>query len=326
MIVLGADHVRQALPIAEAIAAMREAFSQLAAGRVVVPLRTAVPGREPGAVTLVMPGRADVPLGTGAKIVSVVPGNRARKLPLLHATVLLLDGDTGRPAALLEGRTLTAIRTGAASGLATDFLARRTATSVLVIGAGVQARAQLEAVCAVRRVTAVSIHSRTVTSAERLAAAVAGRGAVPANVSVATALDRAVKDADIICTATTSATPVLRAEWVSPGAHVNAIGSFTPQMRELDPALLGRARVVVDQRDAALAEAGEVIAARAAGLLRDEELTELGTVVAGGVVGRRSEREITVFKSVGLAVQDLVAGARAVERARALGIGEEVDL
>jgi ornithine cyclodeaminase/alanine dehydrogenase-like protein (mu-crystallin family) len=306
MLMLTADDVRRALPMPEAITAMRDAFTQLAEGRVEMPLRTAIRVPERDGVVLVMPARCDGPLGIGAKIVSVFPGQP------IHAVAILLDAATGRPAAVIEGRSLTAIRTGAVSGLATELLARPDASRVAVIGSGVQARTQLEAVCTVRKITAVVVYSPTTAHAERFAHDMAGTGAVPATVDVAPSARHAVEDADVVCAATTSATPVFQAEWVPPGTHVNAVGSFTPEMRELDPALLGMAVPVVDQRAAAMAEAGEVIAAVHGGLVDHAALIELGDVVIGRVAGRTGAEEITVFKSVGLAVQDVVAGAWAL--------------
>lgn len=312
--------------MADAIEAMREAFVQLARGDVALPRRTSVsvPGED--AVLLVMPARCALPLGLGSKLVSVFPRNPARGRGLIHAAVVLFDAKTGELRALVEGTSLTAIRTGAASGLATDLLARRDAARVAVIGAGVQARTQLEAVCCVRKVEVVRVYSRTRAGAERFAGELAGVGGVPEAVAVADSAAAAVSGADVVCAATSSPTPVVSAGDVPPGTHVNAVGSFMPAMRELDPALLGRARVVVDQREAALAEAGEVIAAVRAGLLQEADLVELGSVVTRAVPGRTAGDQVTVFKSVGLAVQDVVAGARAFEVAARRGLGTEIEM
>jgi len=315
MLVLSAGDVRAALPMARAIEAMREAFTLLVEGRADLPLRTQVQLPDGRGVFLTMPARCDVPLGLGAKLVSVVPGNVERGRPLVHAALVLLDAETGEIAALLEGTSLTAIRTGAASGLATDLLARRDARRVAIIGSGVQARTQLAAVCCVRRIEAVTVYSRTRANAERFATEMAGIGDVPRIITVEPTAGAAAGWADIICLATTARTPVLAAAGVPEGAHVNAVGSFTPEMQEFEPALLGRARVVVDQREAAMAEAGEVIAAAKAGVVSRDRLVELGEVVVGRAIGRESERQVTVFKSVGLVVQDVCAGARVVAAA-----------
>ncbi|MFQ6045277.1 MAG: ornithine cyclodeaminase family protein [Gemmatimonadales bacterium] len=323
--VLTASDVRTALPMHAAIDAMRDAFTQLAAGEVEVPLRTRIELPERDAVTLVMPGRAPVPFGLGAKLVSVFPQNPQVGLALIHSALILMEPETGCVAVVLEGGSLTALRTGAASGLATDILARRDARRVAIIGSGVQARAQLEAVCCVREIERVSVYSPDARHAERFAEEMTGKNGVPDAVGVAFSASQAVSAAHVICAATNSVSPVLAAGDVSPGAHVNGIGSFRVDMRELDPELLGRALVVVDRREAALSEAGEVIEAVERGLVAEDELVELGYLVTGAVAGRTSHDQITVFKSVGLAVQDLVAGARAVERAERAGLGVVVD-
>ena len=304
------NQVRVALPMGDAIDAMRVAFGELSAGRVEMPQRTVVRS-ERDAVTLIMPGRCGVRYGLGAKIVSVFPGNRDKGKPTMHSIVVLLDEESGQPVALIDGESLTAIRTGAASGLATDLLARSDASSVAIIGSGVQARTQLEAVCAVRRIQRIAVYSRTRANAEKMAHDVRASDWLPtAEVSVVDSIAAAVVDADVICTATNTSTPVLVHGDVEKGAHVNAVGSFTPGMRELDSQLIGSAYVVVDHRPAVLAEAGEIISAIAAGVLVESDLVEIGQVVNVDAVGRTDEGQVTVFKSVGVAVQDLVAGAR----------------
>ena len=312
--ILSAADVRAALPMPDAIAAMREAFAMLARGEVDFRPRSVVRSGEAGETMLVMPGRVPLRYGLGAKLVSVVPRNASRGRPVVQATVVLLDDQTGAPAAVLDGTTLTAIRTGAASGLATDLLAPADARRLAIVGAGVQARAQLEAVCTVRRIDEVRVWSRTAARAERFAQEVRGRRPVPERVSVARTVQDAVAGAQVICTATSAHAPVLLAAGVADGAHVNAVGSFTPAMQEFDPALLGDAFVVVDQRAAARKEAGEVIAAVRAGVCRWDDIVELGELLTGTRTRGASEGRLSVFKSVGLAVQDLVAGARALDR------------
>jgi ornithine cyclodeaminase len=299
-----AAQVRAALPMTSAIQAMREAFGALATGRAHTPVRTAVAAASGGAL-LVMPGRITDPAVLGAKLVSVFPGNVNE--PVVQALVVLLDAETGTPRALFDGTALTAIRTGAASGLATDLLARPDARRVAILGAGVQARTQLEAVRCVRPVQSVAVWSRTPARATSFADELQG------DIRVAATAHDAVNGADIICCATSAVDPVLADTDVLPGTHINAVGSFTPTMREFDPEILGRAIVVVDQREAALAEAGEVISAVHAGILMTDQLIELGALVTGTARGRCTPADITVFKSVGLAVQDLVAAA-VVER------------
>jgi ornithine cyclodeaminase len=309
-----------------AIEAMRKAFGLLAAGGADVPLRTALEIPKHDAVALVMPAYLHVGNRLGAKIVSVFPNNPNLELPTIHAVVLLLNAATGQPEALLEGTALTAIRTGAASGLATDLLARPDASTVAIIGSGAQARAQLEAVCAVRKINRVWVYSRNRAHAQKFAEELSGRNGAPSLIEVAGSTREAAAQADIICTATNSASPVIGLGDVRPGTHVNGIGSFTPSMREVDPGLVKNARVVVDQRQAALAEAGEIIACINDRLLSEADLIELGEIVNGKQPGRTNADQITLFKSVGLAVQDVAAAQQALTAAIQKKIGLSVAL
>ena len=321
MRILSATDVRTALPMPEAIEAMRDAFAAVSAGTADIPLRTHIPLPDDRGATLTMPAATRSPVRLGAKLLTVFPNNPSRKLPMIQGLVVMFDEETGRASGLLEGMTLTAIRTGAASGLATELLSKRDASSVAIIGSGTQARTQLEAVCCVRPIERVTIYSRNDANAARFAEEMVDRTGVPVSVQVASSAAAAADGADIICTATSASDPVLASADVAAGTHVNAVGSYTPQMRELDVELLSRARIVVDQRSAALAEAGELIAAIDAGAVREEELIELGEIISGTRRGRLGDDEITVFKSVGLAVQDLCAAARALQRAEESGIG-----
>ena len=320
-----ADDVRRALPMAEAIAAVKAGYVQLSAGRAQIPLRAHL-GVGEGDSTLVMPFYAPDEGGAlGLKVVSIFDSNPPRGLPLIHALVLVLDMATGAPLALLEGSSLTAIRTGAASGAATDALARPDARVVALFGSGVQARRQLEAVCTVRPIERVYLYS--LGGAEQFAAEMAGFGPIPADIVIAASPRAALTEADIVCTATTSRTPVFDGRDLRPGAHVNGIGSFTPEMQEIDAATVRRARVVVDSRAAALAEAGDLLIPLHAGEIDlDHISTELGEVLAGTKPGRTSAEQITFFKSVGVAVQDAMAAGLVVRHGAALGLGTVVSL
>ena len=320
-----ADDVRRALPMAEAIAAVKAGYVQLSAGRAQIPLRAHL-GVGEGDSTLVMPFYAPDEGGAlGLKVVSIFDSNPPRGLPLIHALVLVLDMATGAPLALLEGSSLTAIRTGAASGAATDALARPDARVVALFGSGVQARRQLEAVCTVRPIERVYLYS--LGGAEQFAAEMAGYGPIPADIVIAASPRAALTEADIVCTATTSRTPVFDGRDLRPGAHVNGIGSFTPEMQEIDAATVRRARVVVDSRAAALAEAGDLLIPLHAGEIDlDHISTELGEVLAGTKPGRTSAEQITFFKSVGVAVQDAMAAGLVVRHGAALGLGTVVSL
>jgi ornithine cyclodeaminase len=323
-----AEDVRRALPMAEAIAAIKAGYVQLSAGRVQAPLRTSLT-LSAGDVTLVMPFYAAPEAGAdgalGLKLVSVFGDNPARGLPLIHSLVLAVDPATGAPLALIEGGSLTALRTGAASGAATDVLARPEATTVAIFGCGVQARTQLEAVCTIRRIERVYVYS--LNGAETFAAEMAGVGPIPADVRVAASPRQAVAEADVICTATTSRTPVFDGNDLRPGVHVNGVGSFTPETREIDETTVRRARVFVDSFEAALAEAGDLLIPLHNGqITRDHILAELGQVIAGREPGRTNPDQITFFKSVGVAAQDAMAARAVLRNGPALGLGATVEL
>jgi ornithine cyclodeaminase len=327
VLVLSADDVLALVPMADAIGAVREAFVALSAGRAAAPVRTAVPLPDGDAVFLAMPASLPAMAAAGAKLVSVVPQNRGTGRPVVQAVVTLIDARTGAPAALIEGASLTALRTGAATGLATDLLARPRAGILALFGAGAQARTQLEAVCAVREITQIRVVAREAGHADAFARWARGQPWVRgATVVAATSPDLAVRGADIIVTATSSATPVFPGGLVDAGAHVNAIGAFQDHAREIDSDLVARSVIVVDSRAAARAEAGDLVIPLKEGRIPGPETwLELGEVAAGRG-GRRGPDEITLFKSVGNAVQDLAVGALAVRRAAAAGRGQRVRL
>lgn len=314
---LRAADVLRACPMAEAIDAVAEGFAALSAGQASAPTRLAVPLAE-GGVALTMPAsRTGAPFYS-VKIVSVAPRNAAAGRPLVTATVLLADAASGEALALLDGTALTALRTGAAGGLAARLLARADASVAALFGAGAQARSQLLALATVRPIREVRVVARDPAHAHALGQWAAERAELRA-VSVRASDPRAaLADAAIAVTATTSRTPVFEGAALAPGAHVTAVGSFTPDARELDASTMQGARIVVDHRPAALAEAGELVG------LGPSDVVEIGEIVLGQRPGRSDESERTVFKSVGNAIQDLAVAARAFERARAAGIGEEV--
>ena len=321
MRILTSDDIHQALPMTEAIDAMRQAFIELARGQVQSPQRLVITTAKGS--NLFMPAYMAESGALVQKIVSVYPGNHELGLPTIHGIVIMLDTETGRPLALMDGAALTAIRTGAASGLATDLLARPDAHVFALIGAGGQAYEQVRAVMAVREITEVRISSRRGASAERLARKLRAEG-IPAR---ATDPREAVRGADIITTVTDSRTPVFLDADVSRGTHINLVGAYTRDMQEAPASTILRARVFVDDVMAAAHEAGDIIKPVRAGLFSMDELTgTLGDLLLGRVQGRRRPQDITVFKSVGLAVQDAAAAARALVRAEALGLGVQVEL
>jgi alanine dehydrogenase len=323
--VLSREAVRQALPMTQAVEAMKSAFAQLSSGRADVPLRVALPVDRHSGVTLFMPGYLPADDQMAVKIVSVFNDNPAKGLPLIHALVVVVDATTGAPVAVMDGTYLTALRTGAASGAATDLLARQDARSVAVFGAGAQGRTQLEAVCAVRAIQEAWVYD-VVPERASIYAEEMGRELSLA-VKVAGTPAAAVRDADVICTATTSTRPVFQDADVRPGTHINAVGAYTPEMQEVPPETVLRAKVVIDHLEASMAEAGDLLIPLRQGLIGEAHIyAELGEIVAGAKPGRTSSDEITLFKSVGVAVQDVAAAGAVLEAARRLDLGVEVPL
>ena len=327
MLALSRADIRRLVPMRDAVELMKVAFADLSAGRAQSPLRTVLQVAEHAGDALFMPAYVPGGAALGVKVVSVFRENPRRDLPLIHALVVIVDPETGQPLAILDGTYLTALRTGAVSGAATDLLARPDSKTLVVIGAGAQGVTQAAAVCAVRpieRVVAVDVSEVTLA---RFREAI-GRDWPDLLDRLETTTDAGVvAEADVVCTATTSKTPVFDDARIRPGTHLNAVGAFTPEMQELPAATVARATVVVDATEAALAEAGDLIIPLNAGLVgRGHFARELGMVVAGTAPGRTSPDEVTLFKSVGNAVQDVVVGRRAVDRARELGVGATIDL
>ena len=333
--ILSASDVRAALPMPKAIDAMRHAYSQFSAGKAVAPPRQHI-STDKG-ITLIMPAYLPERSEFGIKVVSVYDDNPNIDLPRITATVLVLDPATGSPQAFMDGASLTAIRTGAGGGLAADLLARRDAKTVGLFGAGVQARAQLQAVMAVRELTRVNLISRTHASAEQFATEISEWTDAP-EVNLVSTPQAVVEDADIVLCTTTSATPLFDGNALQPGTHITAVGTFVPEKREVDTTTIRRAhRIVVDSREACLEEAGDLIIPNAE--IRTENETpnivknelvlgsaEIGEIVNGDKQGRQSDDEITFFKSVGVAVQDAVSASAVLAEAETKGLGTVVEM
>jgi len=323
--ILSREDVRQALPMRRAIEAMKGAFSQLSAGQADVPLRVVLQVPRHNGLALFMPAYLAADDQMAVKIVSVFNDNPAKGLPLIHALVVVVDAATGRPAAVMDGTYLTALRTGAVSGAATDLLSREDAQVAAVFGAGAQGRTQLEAVCAVRSIREAWVYDVVSEQAADYASEMSQRLSLP--VRVADAPVEAVRQADVICTATTSSAPVFEDAYVRPGTHINAVGAYTPEMQEIPVETVQRAKVVIDHRAASLAEAGDLLIPLEQGLITEDHIyAELGQIAAGRKPGRASAEEITLFKSVGVAVQDVAAAGAVLEAARRQNLGIEVAL
>lgn len=307
MHILDAAAVSRAVSMREAIDAVREGFIALSTGRANVPMRGVLPVN--GNTTLTMPAYIHGSPVSTVKVVSVYPDNPQAGLPTVLGSVLVLDAQTGVPLALLDGAALTAIRTGAASGLATDVLALPDARVLAVLGAGRQARTQVEAILAVRPIEQIRVYSPT--RAESFARELREQYGVAVHAAVD--LADALRGAQVVVAATSSRTPVVHLEHLQPGAHVNGVGSFRPDMREVAADVVVNATVVVDHRESVWHEAGDLIIPRDQGLIpADSDFAEIGELAAGLRTGRTSPDAITFFKSVGNAVQDAAVAARVV--------------
>ena len=326
--VLSAADVRAAIDPIRAIEAMRSGFGQLSSGEATVPVRGQLPSSD--GTTLLMPAYLGKTDELGAKIVSVFPGNRERGTPVVQGVVLLLDAESGAPLALMDGTELTARRTAAGSALATDLLSDPNASVLAVFGSGVQARAHIWALSAVRSIREIRIVSASRASAKRLAGELAETGpGASGDASIRAVEDRrdALRGADLIVTATTSTSPVFDGCDVDPGAHINGVGSYRPDMQEVDATTVLRSRVVVDSREAAWEEAGDLIIPLREGLMDESHVdAELGEIVNGARPQGREGHELTFFKSVGNAAQDIAIASAALTAARDRGLGQIVTL
>ncbi len=322
---LSAADVRQALPMPEAVAAMRDAFAQLADGNVVMPTRAHVEIPEHDGVALFMPSYSPAAEQFGIKVVNLFAGNPHQGLPRIQALVTLFDGKTGSPRAILDGTTLTALRTGAVSGLATDLLARDDSKSVVIFGAGVQARTQLEAVCAVRPIERAWVVDPSGEASAALARDMSEQLGI--EITPDASSTKALAEADVVCAATTSKTPVFDDADLPSGIHINAVGSYQPTVQEIPAETVIQSKLVVDHRESALEETGDLIIPINEGRYHPDRIhAELGEIVLGHKPGRTDSKEITFFKSVGVAIQDLIAAGRALKLAEQQGLGQVVSM
>jgi len=317
LLVLSASDVHATLGYADCAAAMRRALTALTSGRAQQPLRTVVqPDGAAGLIALMPAYLADdsSDAAYGLKALCITPGNPAAGLDAHQGVVLLSDGRTGQPMAILNASAVTEIRTAAVSVVATELLARAVEATLTVLGAGVQARAHILALDRARGLADIRVASRDSDRAAQLAASLHGQ--TRARVRACSTAREAVTGADIVVTATSSVTPVLHADWIAPGTHINAVGACLPHARELDTAAVAAAVLFADRRDSLLAESGDYLLAAADGAVGPDRVrAELGEVLAGSAPGRLSRDEITVFESLGLAVEDLAAAALAYRKA-----------
>jgi ornithine cyclodeaminase/alanine dehydrogenase-like protein (mu-crystallin family) len=324
LLFLNREDVEALLPMEECIEVVEAGLRVLARGGAVQPLRSAYWMPDRHGLLGVMPGMldglaADDQPVAGIKVLTVVPDNYLHGEESHRGLVLLFEEERGAPIAILDASAITAIRTAAASAVATRALARRDAGDLAILGTGTQARSHLEAIRAVRPLRRVRVWSRNPESARRFAER---EGVEPA-----ASVREAVEGADLICTVTAASEPVLAGEWIAPGAHINAVGACTATTRELDATAVARSRLYTDRRESAMAEAGDFLLARGEGAVTDAHLLgELGDVLEGKIPGRRSDEEITLYKSLGIAVEDLASGRYVYQKALAAGRGTVLDL
>jgi alanine dehydrogenase len=339
LLYLGAAEVERLLPMGECITLMEEALRALALGAAVQPLRTVMRLAGVPGLLGVMPGQIGAPPASagapgptisgaagvaGLKVVSIFPGNRERGDESHFGVVLLFETETGRPIAHLDAAAITAIRTAAVTAVATRLLARGDAGDLALLGAGVQARTHLAALRQVRELRRVRVWSRRPESARRFAVEESARHGLA--VEAASSAAAAVTGADLVCTVTASREPVLAGEWLSPGTHVNAVGASIAAARELDSAAVARARLFVDRRESTLNESGDFLLPLREGLIAEDHIQgEIGDLLLGRLSGRRSASEITLFKSLGLAVEDLAAAHHVYRQALAQGRGVRLE-
>jgi ornithine cyclodeaminase len=315
--IITAEEVYSSLSMKDAIEAMKIAFGAYSSGKSTVPLRSKIETEK--GITLLMSASLTESKELAVKLVSIYDDNPALGYPRISALVMVLDPETGRPIALMDGESLTALRTGAAGGLAADLLSRKDSKITALFGAGIQGRAQLKAAMTVRNLEIIHVYDPNQDACEKLTQEVELWQPAP-EIHIAKSPRKAVENADIVITATPSKVPVFDGQDLKPGTHVTAIGAFTPEMQEIDEFTIKKARVFVDSREASLAESGELIKSNA------KIDAEIGEVVNGDKPGRQNEFEITFFKSVGIATQDVAAASAVLRHAISNGLGKTFNL
>ena len=303
--------IRKKVSMIKAIALMKEAFAQLSSHKAVIPVRTVIPTTNQDGRVLFMPSYSPSFNLFGLKMVSVFNKNADQGLPVIQGKMLIMNGENGSPLALLEAEYLTALRTGAASGLATDLLSRKESTVLAIFGTGAQAETQVEGVIAVRNINKVMVFGKDEAKVNSFCTRLREKYSIEILPSTSPAQ---LREADIICTATTSSTPVFESQYIKAGTQLNGIGSYTSTMQEIPEDVIKRSWLVVDQYEAALKEAGDVVIAIQKGVIDQNHLrAELGDIILGRNAGRTLHDQITIFKSVGNAIQDLAIASLLVK-------------
>lgn len=325
ILILTHAEVEELLPVRECIPVMADALADLAEGKVFQPLRMIVrpPGAE-GDMALMPSYRSGERAAYGVKTVCFFPGNPAKGLDSHQGSVMLFSGETGELIALMNASAITAIRTAAVSGVATQLLASKNASDLAIIGSGVQARAHIEAMACVRPIKRARIASFKLENAQKFADEFGPRYTFP--IEAVESVESALRGADLIVTATTAAEPIVKREWISPGAHLNVVGSSIPTTREIDGAAMAAASLFVDRRESTMNEGGDYLFAVREGTIGPDHIrAELGELLTGKHPGRTSQDEITLFKSLGLAIEDLASADYLYRKARDRQAGTWVD-
>ncbi len=319
-VILSRENLIQLLPMRDVIEAVEMGFSEYKTGGCCVPVRTAVRIEKEDGLFLFMPAYLEKGNSFGTKMISVFPGNLKKGLSTLQAAYLLNDPTTGELLALMEGKILTAMRTGATSAVATKYLARKDSTVLGIIGTGAQAPFQVEGICAVRPIKRVLAYDKSARSVESFMEVISGN--IDVGVKVTGSPREVVIDSDILITVTTSVKPVFEGRDLKPGTHINAVGAYTPEMQEIDIETVKKSLIVVDTYEGCMAEAGDLLMPMKAGELSKEQIhADLGEIVIGEKPGRTTGNQITLFESVGFALEDLVTARLAYQRAKERGIG-----
>lgn len=324
VLIVNQKQVAKLLTMPECMEVMERVLQSLADGACLLPLRRIMWLPEKTGALGLMPAYWESAKMIGLKAVTFFPGNEGTNNDSHQGAVMLFEAQRGRLLAMIDATSITAIRTAAVSGVATKLLARKEATDLAIVGSGVQAHMHLEAMLLCRPIERVRVCSKTLEHARAFATEESSRHSI--TIQPTPSVQEAVAGADIICTTTTSRDPLLRGDWIKPGAHINAVGSSVANARELDGRAVQRSRLFVDRRESALNEAGDFLLAKKEGLVGDDHiLGEIGEILLGKVKGRTSSNDTTLFKSVGLAVEDLAAGLHVYEKASQSGVGMRIE-
>lgn len=325
VLIVNQKEVPALLPMGECMEVMAAALAALARSEALLPLRSIMWLPEKVGALGMMPAYLKDANVLGLKVISVFPGNHGTEFDAHQGAVMLFEAKNGRPLAIIDATEITAIRTAATSGVATKLLAREDAGDLAILGSGTQAAKHLEAMLLARKIRRVRIWSRNSQNAARFAERESRLRGI--GIEAVSAAREAVEQADLICTTTSSSEPVLRGEWIAPGTHINAVGSSVPFARELDTAAVARSRLFVDRRESTLNEAGDFLFPKKEGAVGDDHIQgEIGELLIGRVGGRRSAGEITLFKSLGLAIEDLASAQHIYTKAMERGMGSRVEL